>query len=394
MNNALNAIENLICQMNPANFNSLPNQEKLEEWISMANTQYINFINGEKQSNLVPDNQCNRAEIQNAHHKLVASSNQLVSYIHTLQYNADKQIDSKTSAAISAFKVISLLVDQLVHYLIKRYRFLINHDREVPVKIKALYIRIFQHNLKNFRNCENEWRMEVLWAFAQPFIHLIKNKQAKLTYKTLVYLNTVIKQVMIVLSEEENLETGKQIEKILFLYNFNSVHFWNYFCQKIDNSIKNLDSEVERLESLCWYLKSINQVTVLPGISFNPKQVPVKEIIVNWISDEISYYEKMIRLKACTPAQLKNTLENELKILTDMSVSQLAIFIRLLVETGIIKNKNQMDVIKFYASTTQSKRTENISPESFRTKYYNIDESSREAVKHLIIHLLNHINKL
>lgn len=394
LNNALNAIEDLICQMNPANFNGLPKKEKLEEWISIANKVGADFLKKNNQNNLIMDCQGDNVGVQNMHNQLVSYSNQLFSYLELLNYKVNNHKNRRCSLVISTFRVISLIIDQLIHSLLKRYRFLINSNSEVPDKDKALYIRLFQSYVKNFRTTENEGHMDILRAFAKPFIQLSQNKQTHLTYKTLSYLNTVMSQVQTVLSGQGNCEKEKHIEKILFLYNFNSVHFWNYFIHKIDNSIQRLDSEVERLESLCWYLKSINQVNVMPGISFNPKQIPVKDTIVSWLSDEISYYEKIIQLRTYTPAQLKSTFEKELKILTDMSVSQLAIFIRLLVETGIIKNKNHMDVIKFYASTTQSKRTQNISSESFRTKYYNIDESSREAVKHLIIHLLNHINKL
>ena len=43
---------------------------------------------------------------------------------------------------------------------------------------------------------------------------------------------------------------------------------------------------------------------------------------------------------------------------------------------------------------TKSKRKENITYQSFRSKFYNIDESSKEGIKSLIIQLLNKIREL
>jgi hypothetical protein len=82
------------------------------------------------------------------------------------------------------------------------------------------------------------------------------------------------------------------------------------------------------------------------------------------------------------------------KVVTELSVAQIACFVRLLVESGVIKNKNRAELITFYAVYTQSKKQENISPESFRTRFYNIEESARQEIRGTIIQLLNYINHM
>jgi len=72
-------------------------------------------------------------------------------------------------------------------------------------------------------------------------------------------------------------------------------------------------------------------------------------------------------------------------------VSQLAYFLRILVETEVIKNPNDKELLKFYAKHTRTKKTETISSESLRVKFYNIEDSTKEEVKTIVIKLLNFI---
>ena len=86
-------------------------------------------------------------------------------------------------------------------------------------------------------------------------------------------------------------------------------------------------------------------------------------------------------------------LNNEnFKIITGHSVSQVAFFLKLLVEIGAIINKNQKELIRLVASFVKTQQTEHNSPESLRTKYYNVDESTVDAVRDTIIKLLNETN--
>jgi hypothetical protein len=50
-------------------------------------------------------------------------------------------------------------------------------------------------------------------------------------------------------------------------------------------------------------------------------------------------------------------------------------------ETGLIKNRSTIDVIRFFSNHIRTGRVENISPESFRTKFYNTEYTAKEAVK-------------
>jgi hypothetical protein len=85
--------------------------------------------------------------------------------------------------------------------------------------------------------------------------------------------------------------------------------------------------------------------------------------------------------------------EKSFKIQTNSSVPQIAYFIRLLVDTGLIKNKNTMELVRFFSSHISSKQVKNIAKESFRRQFYEAEDSAKATVKDAIIKMLNQIRK-
>lgn len=75
---------------------------------------------------------------------------------------------------------------------------------------------------------------------------------------------------------------------------------------------------------------------------------------------------------------------NHFRLETDLSVSQLAYFFKLMYITKGLRVKNQTDILKFISHCFQTSNTSNISFSSLRTKYYNVDTSTRERVKQIL----------
>lgn len=85
--------------------------------------------------------------------------------------------------------------------------------------------------------------------------------------------------------------------------------------------------------------------------------------------------------------------EYKIKIQWGISVAQLSCFFNLLHTTGIIQNKNQSDIFRNVSENNKTAKVENISVDSISAKYYNVETSTKEAVKSVIINLLNLVNK-
>ncbi len=226
-----------------------------------------------------------------------------------------------------------------------------------------------------------------------PFKRMMVNHKEKITFYQASYLYKIV-NIIEIQTKKTAIEYDESLLKQRLIHiNFNSISFLNYLITEIKNEISEMDSTKGQVEKLYWYLKNLNQTHVKPGYIFNPAQKGIKEFITDWIIEEIIFLEKKLLLSS-PYGNNPQLLDPNFKLITCLSVPQIACFIRLLVESGIIKNKNKKELINFSAMLFQSKRQENISAESLRTKFYNIEESARQEVKNLIIQLLNQINKL
>jgi hypothetical protein len=121
--------------------------------------------------------------------------------------------------------------------------------------------------------------------------------------------------------------------------------------------------------------------------SHDPKvaRLLANELLKEFLENELA----LLRSK-----QMAATDEPLFKIKTTLSVAQLACLLRLFVEEKLMSNPNQTELINFFACHFTSLKQEQISGSSLRSKYYNIEGSSTEAVKDLLFQLLNRLKKL
>jgi hypothetical protein len=81
------------------------------------------------------------------------------------------------------------------------------------------------------------------------------------------------------------------------------------------------------------------------------------------------------------------------KIKTDLTVQQLAYLFKLLLDLGIFKQRKRTDVMKFIADNFQTRKVEDISVNSLRSKFYATDDTTREVVKDVLIRMVKEVGK-
>lgn len=75
----------------------------------------------------------------------------------------------------------------------------------------------------------------------------------------------------------------------------------------------------------------------------------------------------------------------------DLSVPQLALFIRLFIDTGIIKNDNNTALLKYFAAFVSTSKASVISAESLRVNFYSVPAAAKEIVKDRLIQMVNQL---
>ena len=210
-----------------------------------------------------------------------------------------------------------------------------------------------------------------------------------ITYGLMAYLDELALQIERVQLSNREHPFSITLKDILIAYNFNSLRVVHYLNAAITKEIKMIESAKEKIECLNRWLKEISQVPVKPACAFNDWHLSVSLFLCNWIREEIIFYEKgLLLFSGVYPAGTQSVVNTGYKIETELSVNQLACFVRLFMECEILKNTNVRELLNFLAEHTRSKKRENISAESLRLKYYNIEESTREEVRKILFRLL------
>ncbi|MBS1508505.1 MAG: hypothetical protein JSS79_17840 [Bacteroidetes bacterium] len=184
-----------------------------------------------------------------------------------------------------------------------------------------------------------------------------------------------------------------KLKLCLFSLNFNYRGFYIYCIDKIQNEVSSIEFEIDQVEKLSYHLKNINQMQAKPGLSYNRRLAPIKIQLSDWLLEEIQFIDKKCKLSTVSKEKDDDFSKRDFKLEFDMSVSQFAFFTKTLVESGVIQNKNVSELIRFLSKFVKTKRSGSISHESFRIKYYNVEDSTKDAVRNTLHTAIGYINR-
>jgi hypothetical protein len=184
-------------------------------------------------------------------------------------------------------------------------------------------------------------------------------------------------------------------ESIIFFLeelNHNSKTFFEFQVQKIAAVLKDVETFNSKIDYLMETMKKYFQTNTSSSMAYKYLQPSNKEKVITWIEEEINYLNKNNFLKNPNRTLLQPT-DHKIKIHWGLSVAQLSCLFNLFHTAGIIQNKIQSDIFRNMALNYKTAQTDNISVDSISAKYYNVETSTKEAIKSVIINLLNLVNK-
>lgn len=280
----------------------------------------------------------------------------------------------------------------LLHFLRSRFSEYFDLDAILPEihrkKTVAITKRLYGEIIP--RLLVNQTDKPLMEIFNQPIERFLTQtyasfRQAEYAKELVAGLNQAI------LAEPEGLESEK-IRSLLIQFNFNSEACFDHYIGYFTAQITEADSVSDRLEKLAFSYKTINQIQVKPHLIYDSKARPLTVQLSDWLLQEINYLERKVELASNGSLTEEPTVRKDFKLEFDMSVAQFAYFVKTFIETGVIQNKNISELIRFLARFVKTKRSENISYESFRMKYYNVESSTKDSVKNLLHTAIGNIN--
>jgi hypothetical protein len=330
-------------------------------------------------------------------HQVVSFENErlIKRYFHYHQESLIDLIDSLHTDGKVGNDILQSVLDRLaglLQYLEQHFPEYFNQDMKMPL----IYRQTIINELEDFINL-------ITLKFTSTnadvaLIDLIKRKidshtnaNGGLTFRQFYYLKLLrLNLESMNTSQPSRLETMDLI-KVLLHCNFNTESFHDYVLRYIRCSIEKLPTLGEKLDQLTFYLKFSNQESSNQAIAYDTKQSPISVQISEWLSQEVMYLKTKQQLFPTISAE--EILPSEFKLNFDLSVPQLACLFRAFIEAGVIQNKNTSELIRFLTKYVKTKRSESISYESFRIKYYSLENGTKDAVKKTLQSVLNFMNK-
>lgn len=211
------------------------------------------------------------------------------------------------------------------------------------------------------------------------------------TYRQVIYANELIREL-------SDLISGKRLDfsiKDLLLYlDFNHIAFFKYLIDTLQRSFNNLQTTGDKINSLKYQRKLFRQMHINPDFTLFSKFTSVKEQVLNWVEEEILFMQSQIASDDQEPVEKDIETLSETKISVALSVAQLGVLIRVLISGKVVTNNNQLDVIKVFASTFKTYKTNDISYGSLYGKYYKPETSAIKEVKRVLLHLVGLITQM
>lgn len=323
---------------------------------------------------------------------LVNLSFQIIKFFNPKQQQElYKHADEFTDADILKLCFISL--EELMRFFEKNYLNYIDKDIKIPYRSALFKIYNVDDKLDvvktNLLNLDiDPSLLKILYV---PFLRLSSvSIDVRMTYKDLIYCTTYLDAFYDEISENPKITTSEIIE-LLYCINYNSIEFQNYKTKNIKLESDIREEYSEKIDYLYHCLKSISQRNCKVNIAYDKDLPSIKHQLISWVEEEITYLSKKLQLISA-PQSLNLFSDHEkVKLQSGLSVAQLAFFFKLQAEVGIISHKIQRDIFRHIAENYQTSKVSEISVESLKNKYYQVDTVTIEAIKDKTIEILNQI---
>lgn len=220
----------------------------------------------------------------------------------------------------------------------------------------------------------------------------VNENPESLSYGRLYFLRALKKSLIAYDTHVDSSDLLRQdVCRMLIQLNYNSELFFQYYVEQINHSLRLCETLSDKIDQLSYYFKVCCQEHTAP-VSFDFKIQSINIQFVEWISQELEYYRNKQLLQLSQPSKAEG-IPSDFKLNFDLSVSHLAYLFKSFIETGVVQNKNTSELIRFLTKFVKTKKSESVSYESFRIKFYNPETGTKDAVKKTLQSLLNYMNK-
>lgn len=293
------------------------------------------------------------------------------------------------------FNTITTHLDTILRFIERHFAKYFDQDAKAPEAYLDLARHEYIAHIDSFTKYVTALHADqTLWSLLlQVLQNIIDSTIEKgMTFRQVMYAMEVKKELVRIIEKETPTDINADLRQAMYYLNYNSVKVVTYHAHYITALLESAETRSDKIERLSLVFKTISQAQVKPEIRYIPNAPSLKEQLTEYISVEMEYQERLQRLSDSTPPKSDNPLSN-FKLKFEASLAQLAYLIRIFQETKLISNTNVTHLLQFIATFSMTKRSEGISFPSIRAKFYNVEHSTRQAVRGMLLAMIQHIDR-
>lgn len=184
------------------------------------------------------------------------------------------------------------------------------------------------------------------------------------------------------LSSIENLEADTAAA-VLATLNFNKGCFITWLVAKLDKELSAISAGSQKIEYIAEHLGWFYNLPESEGHCV--MQASVKQVMIKALKLRLSIIKHGEQ-----PATSKKV--SSPKINTALSVPQLALFVRLMIDSKIINESNNQAILKAAAAAIATGKTNVVSPDSLQVNFYTPNTASKIIIKEYLLQMMRLLN--
>lgn len=310
---------------------------------------------------------------------------QIRKYHSTLIFLLDVMSDRQQNEAFQAAfllrcgEAVMSCLNGLLSFLEHRYSNYLSLDERMPLTYLLVTRKELQVKLKSLKKVKSvdEEVVGVLNLLAEELADLISVKsRSRVTFRQMLYERNLLNEILSIESFGEGLFS--QLDQKLIGLNFNSSAYINLLTERVGSKLEKIESLSEKSSMLGFYFKEFSQIHSNEKLFFSAELQPVKAIVENWFSHELSYLEKQMELAAASNDRREGAAEKyESKVECDLSADQIGIILRAADEARVVKSRSMNLVFQRIVPHLSTAFKRDLSYQSVRSKSYNAEESDK-----------------
>lgn len=303
---------------------------------------------------------------------------------------------TKYAVRIDLFNQLTILLDDLLHF-IEQYchqafppecLLTIKQSNQFKEQLKDRLEKV-QGNLLTYSN--NNELPELVSSVLYEFFN--NENKGQISYTEKEYTNYLLAKLESI-QQSLSFSYYAVLTEMLIQLNFNSPVFNNYLLGSILKEINETESENEKLERLCFHLKEIKQIIVIPGWALYPALITVQKYITDYLQYEKRYFKKLKSLSLFAAPVYISKVEEQESIHLQMSVEELGLFTNIQKQAGLLKNPNMRSLAKLLAASHRSLRRDKISWQNLYNCFSKVEMNTINSLDDKLITMVNTLRKI